>query len=128
MGLGLRIVVPWNRIARTTVGSAFVGTGQYNGLFAASFFFPSRRGDVGLGGSDASAFGRFDRPRLMLSLFLRVAWRWTKPSLTWAWVERGLPSESVVGLLGSVMFVILLLLMQAEGQLSAEASPMIPGV
>ena len=74
-GLELRIVVPWNRIARTTVGSALVGTGQYNGFFVTSFLCPSRRGDVGLDGIGVLAFERLKGPGLTLSFFLRVAWR-----------------------------------------------------
>lgn len=65
---------PWKRAARTTVGSALVGTGQYKGLRVISL-----RGslwlDVGLSVVEpiVSAFERFDALRLMLVFFLSVA-------------------------------------------------------
>jgi hypothetical protein len=60
---------------RTTVGSALVGTGQYNGLRETSFFCSPIRGDVGLTVVElaVSAFDCLDSARRMLVFFFNVA-------------------------------------------------------
>jgi hypothetical protein len=73
------VILPWKRAARTTVGSAFVGTGQYNGLRVTSLRISSpvraEVGDVGLSVVEptVSAFDRFEAFRLILVFFLSVA-------------------------------------------------------
>jgi hypothetical protein len=57
------------------VGSALVGTGQYNGLRETSFFCSPIRGDVGLTVVElaVSAFDCLDSARRMLVFFFNVA-------------------------------------------------------
>ena len=71
---GQGIGTPWKRAERTTVGSALVGTGQYNGLRVISLRGSSWL-DVGLSvvEPNVSAFERLDAVRLTLFFFLSVA-------------------------------------------------------
>jgi hypothetical protein len=64
-------------MARTTVGSALVGTGQYNGLLVMLFRDSPECGDVGLCVVEPGMCGleRFEAPGLMPSLFFNVAGR-----------------------------------------------------